>query len=108
MSKRMSTKNAKLHEIWRNAVLKRDDGCCQICPRDRTFKPVKRLNAHHLIPKEFTEWRWDVDNGMTLCVYHHKFGKFSAHKNPVWFVWWLTNNKIELYEVLWRRMKTLI
>ena len=72
-----------LDKIWRDHVLYRWPSCA-ICG-----KTDGRLNAHHLIPREFKEFRWDVDNGMTLCVSHHTFGKLSAHKNPMWFVMWM-------------------
>lgn len=88
---KVSKENAKLDREWRYAVLKRDRGCA-ICG-----KYDGRMNAHHLIPKEFKEYRWDVDNGMILCVHHHTLGKLSAHKNPVWFVMWLSKfNKARL------------
>lgn len=41
----------------------------------------KLLNAHHIIPREFQETRWDTLNGVPLCISHHKYSKFSAHKN---------------------------
>ena len=86
-----------LHKTWRSAVLARDK-CCQICGQKG-----KRLNAHHLIPKEFDEYRWDVSNGMTLCVHCHTFGKHSAHKNPVWFTLWLVKNEIKIYRWIYER-----
>ena len=41
--------------------------------------------------------RWDVDNGICLCVVHHVFGNFSAHKAPIEFYFWLEDN--------WGRMR---
>ena len=61
---------------------------CQICGAHD-----KRLNAHHLVPKNFEKWRLDMENGITLCVHCHQFGKFSAHKNPLWFAQWMRTNK---------------
>lgn len=44
-------------------------------------------SCHHIVPKEmFGITRYDPINGIVLCPSHHKFGKFSAHKNPLWFV----------------------
>jgi len=45
-----------------------------------------RLNAHHIIPREIKETRHDPLNGISLCPKHHKFGIFSAHRNPLWFL----------------------
>jgi len=47
---------------------------------------TEMLNAHHIIPREFQETRWDINNGVALCPKHHKFGKYSAHKNALWFI----------------------
>ena len=86
-----------LHKTWRSAVLARDK-CCQVCGQK-----AKRLNAHHLIPREFEEYRWNVDNGMTLCVHHHTLGKLSAHKHPMWFIWWLMVNKPNVIKLMKER-----
>ena len=85
----MSTKSEarKNHQEWRLKVLDRDK-CCQVCG-----KLDGVLNAHHLLPKQFKEFRYDFDNGMILCFQHHKVGKYSAHQNPIWFYTWLQANK---------------
>jgi hypothetical protein len=42
--------------------------------------------------------RWDIDNGITLCYYHHKAGMLSAHQNALWFTYWLKTNKYKLFK----------
>ena len=71
---------------WRNSVIERDRACvmCKKSP-DR----FKHLNAHHLIPKNFRKYAYFVDNGITLCPSCHTLGKWSAHKNPIFFAEWL-------------------
>jgi len=76
---------------WARRIRERD-GSCQICG-----KTGKYLNAHHLVPRQFLEFRHNMDNGITLCVHCHNFGKFSAHKNPLWFARWLMINKSDMY-----------
>jgi len=71
--------NKKKDKLWRMEVLNKFDNTCAFCPE------IKRINAHHIVPKEFKELRWDRLNGIALCPKHHKFGKFSAHRNPLWF-----------------------
>ena len=44
------------------------------------------LQSHHCIPREIRETRHEPLNGVTLCAKHHKWGIFSAHRNPVWFI----------------------
>ena len=78
---------------WSQKVRERDK-VCQVC-----FNSNKKLNAHHIIPKNFQEYRHSLDNGITLCVHCHNFGKFSAHKNPLWFSNWLKLNKPNLYTI---------
>ena len=64
------------YQIWREAVFERDDYTCQTCGvRDG------ELNAHHV--KRFAdhpELRFDVDNGVTLCVQCHKQEHKRRHK----------------------------
>lgn len=67
---------------WSLAV--RACGCCAVCGA------TAHLNAHHLLPKErYPEFKLVVTNGVALCPTCHKWGKFSAHRNPIWFTIWL-------------------
>mgnify|MGYP003149548067 CR=1 FL=1 len=93
-------KRDKRYHDWRNKVLERDDHKCVICKTS-----TKRLNAHHLIPKNFKEYEADVDNGLTLCVSHHTLGRFSAHKHPIWFSIWLEKNRPSLYWIAFQRLE---
>lgn len=56
------------YKLWRAAVFERDNYTCQMCGA----RGVK-INAHHR--KEyafFPEHRYELDNGVTLCVPCHK------------------------------------
>lgn len=85
---------------WRKKALKlwselvRAVPKCAVCGRSD-----KVLNGHHILPKErYRELMFEVRNGISLCQYHHKFSKFSAHLNPVWFSEWLRVNRPEQFE----------
>ena len=54
----------------------------------------ERINAHHILDRtRYPEFKTDMLNGVCLCSFHHKFGKLSAHRNPLWFTDWLKTNK---------------
>jgi hypothetical protein len=55
------------YKDWRTSVYERDDYTCQCCG-------VRggRLNAHHINQfADYPELRYDVNNGITLCVKCH-------------------------------------
>lgn len=72
--KEMNTKQGRL---WRWEVKRRDKHKCQVCGLSA---PTVKVVAHHIKPwKDFPEFRFDVLNGITLCVACHK-GVHSKHK----------------------------
>lgn len=93
----------KADKGWREAVILRDGYACAICKSN-----AKGLNCHHILPKEgFPELRHVILNGILLCARHHKFSRYSAHKNSIWFVDWLIDNRLDQYEYLSKRMKEI-
>lgn len=104
MNKQKLEKKArnKAMKEWRLLVKKINGDKCVICGSSI------RVNCHHIIPKEFHETRYEGVNGITLCPKHHKFGKFSAHKNGLWFIDWLLGNQPNRYEYLTTQIKQLI
>ena len=80
---------------WSRLIRTRDNWACVIC--GNPLKP----NAHHLIPREIKQFKFDLDNGITLCVKHHKFCRhLSAHNNPLSFFMWLKKYRPFLIEVM--------
>lgn len=72
-----------LDMIWSFSVKERDGNVCRRCgKRDH-------LNSHHVIKRMFKALRWDIDDGITLCVGHHTFGKDAAHVDEIGFLKWL-------------------
>lgn len=63
-------------DYFRNSVFERDDYICQLCGRRG-----EQLNAHHLDGWNWhKEGRFDIDNGVTLCVgchdeFHDTYGR---------------------------------
>lgn len=69
---------------WSEKVKKRDNYTCQKCGSTQ-----KQLNSHHIFSRSHKSTRWDIDNGITLCVSCHKFNNGSAHKDPEQFRTWI-------------------
>lgn len=65
----------ELDRLARIAVIARDSGCI-VCG--------KRADVHcaHIFPRNRLNTRWDLDNLVCLCLYHHFY---FAHKNPIEF-----------------------
>jgi len=64
---------------WRIAVFTRDGWTCQTC------KEIGgKLEAHHIKSwAHYPELRYDINNGITLCVECHKLTDNYAHKNHI-------------------------
>jgi len=60
--------NDPLQKGWRKAVKDRDEWKCRIADENCSG----RLEAHHILPwSEFSELRYEIKNGITLCHHHH-------------------------------------
>jgi len=71
-------RGSKEFRDWRNGVFIRDNHTCQKCK-------VKgyELHPHHILNfNDHIDLRFDISNGITLCVEHHKeFHKLYGQKN---------------------------
>jgi len=81
----------QLDTLWAKAVKLRADNRCEIvtdkrCQNVNGLGKGHGLNAHHMIGRSNYNVRWDVNNGVALCVKHHVFSIWSAHQNPFWFL----------------------
>ena len=75
---------------------------CQVCGAGGTHHKVTGgfidgLHCHHLIGRGRIRYRFDLDNGMTLCPSHHKFNTSCSphHDGPssVGFHKWLESHE---------------
>lgn len=73
----------QLDKAWSLLVKLRAGMKCEYCGTKKT------LNSHHIYSRGKKSLRWNVINGICLCVGHHIGLKFSAHKTDIDFVIWL-------------------
>lgn len=67
----------KLDDNWSEAVKLRAGNRCEVCGGKYLISP------HHIFGRTSRSTRWDLDNGICLCVNcHTESSKFSAHKTP--------------------------
>ena len=95
----MKAKLTKEDEAWAAKVKLRDKECV-VCGE------TKRLNAHHILPRQLTEHRTDMMNGIALCPKHHRFSwELSAHQNPMAFFFWMYNNRPKQFAYIINQIK---
>ena len=87
----------KLDALWSKII--RSRGACEMCGG-------QAQNAHHIIGRINYALRWDLRNGVCLCVACH----FKAHNSPIAFLDWLWENRpadyIYLQDPKWTKTKT--
>lgn len=88
--KKLKGIEGKLDEAWSKLVKLRAGNMCEYCLK------TSNLNSHHIFSRSKRSTRWDVLNGVCLCVGHHTFSSnFSAHKTPSEFHIWLVEKRGE-------------
>lgn len=66
----MRKQHSKAYQEWRQLVKARDNYVCQVCGRKSTRRNY--LHIHHLLPcSVFPKLILEVNNGITLCAFHH-------------------------------------
>ena len=65
-------------KLWAEIVKVRAKGVCEYPNCNRR----QNLNAHHLFTRAKNSTRYDLDNGICLCSYHHTLGAEGAHRDP--------------------------
>ena len=101
--KKLKGIDGKLDEAWSELVKLEAGYKCEVCGKNTT------LNSHHIFSRSNRSVRWDEANGVCLCVSHHTFNsKFSAHKTPTEFTYWLEEEygKLFLEELRVKAMST--
>jgi len=72
--------------LWSLAVRNDWNWKCAVCGCGGSGK----LEAHHLLPRQHENYRYDLRNGICLCSRHHQFHPdTSPHQNAAGWVQWL-------------------
>jgi hypothetical protein len=79
-------RNSLKYNQWRKAVFERDNYTCLVCG-----KVGGELNAHHIKSfKHYPELRFEVDNGITMCIKCHYLNhgekESEYHGNRRWII----------------------
>jgi len=62
----------KATTAWNMAVLKRDGFRCQAVRIDGSKCNALALDPHHIQRRSFKATKWLLENGISLCCYHHR------------------------------------
>jgi len=85
----------KKDKEWSIEVKTKFNNKCAFC------EAIRYIQAHHIIPREIKEFRYEILNGIALCPKNHKWGFESAHRNPLLFFMKME----ELYPEQLKRLK---
>jgi hypothetical protein len=84
--------NDPQYKKWRKAVYKRDGYKC----RWPNCSLKRKLNAHHIRTwANFPGLRFDIENGISLCSYHHNLIKGMENIYESTFLRILANDKLQ-------------
>jgi hypothetical protein len=92
----------KLDKAWSRHVKIRAGNKCEVCGSSLN------LNSHHIVSRTNRRLRWELYNGVCLCVKCHKFGNYSAHNNPVFFQAWLKQNRSDDHSLVESTMNEIL
>lgn len=73
-------------KLWAEIVKTRTGYKCEFPGCRRSQKYGHKIDAHHYFSKgAYPHLKYDIDNGIALCVRHHRagFGKEAAHSDPM-------------------------
>src|SRR4030042_5115594 len=70
-------RNDSLYQYWVGQVKKRDKGICKINNQDCSGYCI----VHHILPwRDYQELRYEINNGITLCQFHHPRKRMEEQK----------------------------
>ena len=83
-------RNSPASRDWAKRVKNRDSWKCRIADTNCNGKLV----AHHILPwSKFPELRYDINNGITLCRFHHPLKRSDEMKLSQFFQELVVSNR---------------
>jgi predicted restriction endonuclease len=80
------------YKLWRQKVYERDRYRC----RWPNCKLKRKLNAHHIKTwANYPSLRFNINNGITLCKYHHDLIKNNEEIYEAIFLKILSNDRLQ-------------
>lgn len=90
----------KADKLWSKTVRDRANNKCEICGS------TKQVQAHHILKKEFYPlYRYDLNNGIALCMSHHKWSKVSVHSNSIYFWKYIIDERSDIWNWVMQKYK---
>jgi len=89
--KKQDERNNPNDKQWKYAVYKRDNFKCKIA--DKNCKG--RIEAHHILSwRDYPELRFNINNGITLCLAHHPRKRAEEKRLSPYFMELVSVSKI--------------
>lgn len=78
------------YKIWRKSVFERDNYTCKL----KSLECISKIEAHHIYRwADYPELRYIINNGITLCKFHHPLKKSEEKRMiPIFQELLLTKN----------------
>jgi hypothetical protein len=77
--------------LWSLAVRSQWNNRCAVCG-------AGKVDAHHLVPRQHEETRYDLRNGIALCSHCHQFDPdLSPHLNAAGWLGWLQRHHWDMW-----------
>ena len=78
------------YKYWMLEIKRRDNWKCRIQNQDCRG----HLEAHHILPwRDYPELRYEINNGITLCVFHHPRKRSEEKRLSPYFQKLVANTK---------------
>lgn len=92
--------NRRLFKLWSLAVRSRANNKCEYCgcaigEKGKGENPITKVDAHHLVSRYMKDspLKFSINNGISVCVWCHKFSEDSFHQSPITTMDWLIKNQ---------------